>query len=243
MRVIKKKLFPSIEEVFVKPQSYYKYVFFPLLSIQLSGKVWVHFISIYGIGNPEIPQPDAHVKYCFAKFIREEDKYKFEGSMDWVENYESLPEWYKEAEEEYLANKVEYLKEQDFKSAQTCLYAQNKQRRMKENEEQAFYIDGLLNYWITRDKYIETGKFIQGGHYTEAHSGHEREILEKPDKEEIEYISESAMHYLGKLNESIANMSYIRYVHGYDYMANGGDSIHLYLSADNKEVLLYFEWS
>jgi hypothetical protein len=36
-----------------------------------------------------------------------------------------------------------------------------------------------VNYWITRDKFLETGLFIQGGAYTDCDSNHERKIYEK----------------------------------------------------------------
>lgn len=241
--ITKMKLYPSIEDVFINPQPYYKYVFFPLLSVQLCGKEWLHFVSVYGDGNPEIPQPDSFAKYCFAKFTRIDDKYRFDGAMDWIENYIFFSEWYNEAENEYAIYHTEYLQAQTRESATISLYTQNKKKRMKENEDRAYYVDSLLNYWITRDKYIETGKFIQGNHYTGNYSGQEREILGIPSKDDIEYTNEMAMRALTEFGESIEDMSYIGYVKGYNFMDDGEDSINLYLSNDGKEVLLFFNWS
>lgn len=239
------KLFPTIEEVFQAPKEYYKYIFFPLLTIDLAqhnlGKGLVHFVSVWGNGNPELELDKGIFEYNYIKFIRDGNKYIFNGKLEGIETFENAEKWYEEANEEYIKNKVDYLKERKFKEVKESNLYKSLEKRKNIDFYYYHYANGLFNYWITRDKYIETGKFIQGGFYSNANSGHEREIVEKIggkiDYDDFEYFLE----LLETTNEKIEDKQFIGSLTGYDYISFGEDRIHLFL--DKDEVLMYADWS
>jgi hypothetical protein len=94
------------------------------------------------------------------------------------------------------------------------------------------YIESVLNYWATRDKFFKTRKFVQGSYYTDCpdeYEPSENEIYLNVSTEDLEYLYD------------VKDMICARQVCGYDYIVHGEDEI--YLFCDEYEALLYFNWS
>ncbi|QWX82999.1 hypothetical protein H0I23_11060 [Cellulophaga sp. HaHaR_3_176] len=241
------KLFPTIEEVFKEPKEHYKYIFFPLLTLVLEehnlGKGLVHFVSVWGNGDPDNELDPGNFEYNYIKFNREGNKYVFNGKLDEIDTFKDIEKWYNEADKEYQENKGDYLKQRERNEVSESNLQKNLDRREKVGFDYYHYSKGIFNYWITRDKYLETGKFIQGGFYSDAESGHEREIFEQIggeiDYDEFEYFIE----LLEQLNENKEAKQFIGSLTGYDYLSFGEDKIHLFLDNKKNEVLLYSDWS
>lgn len=241
------KLFPTIEEVFKEPKEHYKYIFFPLLTLDLEehnlGKGLVHFVSVWGNGDPDNELDPGNFEYNYIKFNREGNKYVFNGKLDEIDTFKDIEKWYNEADKEYQENKDDYLKQRERNEVSESNLQKNLDRREKVGFDYYHYSKGIFNYWITRDKYLETGKFIQGGFYSDAESGHEREIFEQIggeiDYDEFEYFIE----LLEQLNENKEAKQFIGSLTGYDYLSFGEDKIHLFLDNKKNEVLLYSDWS
>lgn len=225
------ELYPTIEEVFDQPLNFYKTVFFPLLTIDLEamdkGKGKVHFLTVWGNGNPELNFKDELFNYDYIRFDWSGDKYSFKGDLSSIETFGKLEEWYVEAEEEYVQNKVDYLTHKTWEEVNDSHLAKQNRRRKKISFEYYYYVKGLINYWVTRDKYLETGKFIQGGAYTDDDSDHERKIYNKLSKTGITTRS----------NELIGKVT------GYDYSGFGEDEISLYIDRKQSQVFQKFSWS
>lgn len=225
------KLYPTIEEVFEQPMDFYKTVFFPLLTIDLAninkGNGKVHFVTVWGNGNPELKFKDDLFNYDFIKFDWTGEKYLFNGDLSSIETFDRLNEWYREAEQEYLENKTDYLTRKSFDEVdESHFYLQN-ERRESVSFEYYHYINGLINYWITRDKYIETGQFIQGSAYTGDYSDEERKIFNKL----------STTGVTTRSNELIGKIT------GYNYSEFGEDEISLYIDRKQNQVFQKFNWS
>lgn len=225
------KLYPTIEEVFEQPMDFYKTVFFPLLTIDLAdmnkGNGKVHFVTVWGNGNPELKFKDDLFNYDFIKFDWTGEKYLFNGDLSSIETFDRLNEWYREAEQEYLENKTDYLTRKSFDEVdESHFYLQN-ERRESVSFEYYHYINGLINYWITRDKYIETGQFIQGSAYTGDYSDEERKIFNKLNTTGVTTRS----------NELIGKIT------GYNYSEFGEDEISLYIDRKQNQVFQKFNWS
>lgn len=127
------KLYPTIEEVFEQPIDFYKTVFFPLLTIDLAninkGNGKVHFVTVWGNGNPEWKFKDDLFNYDFIKFDWTGEKYLFNGDLSSIENFDRLNEWYREAEQEYIENKTDYLTRKSFDEVdESHFYLQNERR-------------------------------------------------------------------------------------------------------------------
>lgn len=75
------KLFPTIDNVFENLTESHKAVFFPLLTVELNeiekGNGKVHFISVYGNGNPDMSFSDKNIGYNFIKFKLSSPTYLF----------------------------------------------------------------------------------------------------------------------------------------------------------------------
>lgn len=84
----------------------------------------------------------------------------------------------------------------------------------------------LTNYWITRDKYFETGEFRQGS----AYQGYNSEI-NKP------ILSLSKTELTKRSNELIGKIC------GYLYIKNGEDEIRLNIDRKTNKVIQTFSWS
>lgn len=235
------KLFPAIEEVFEDPSEFHKAVFFPLLTVELSsinkGIGKVHFITFHGNGDPDEEILDNNFGYNFIKFKRVGDKFKFEGDFNQIPKFEKALEWYKEAEDIYKEHKDKYLTKTEFTKTED-------KRREKIDFDYYFYIKGVINYWLTRDMFIQTGKFIQGNKYSGGYSDHEREMYESlggvyDDEYGIEYLEP----VLDQLGVNIENLNFIGNVTGYNYSELGEDEIVLFVDEEKNEVIQYFDWS
>ena len=241
------KLFPSIEEVFTDPKEHYKYLFFPLLTIDLNkhnlGEGLVHFVSVWGNGDPDDDLDPGVFDYNYIKFVRDGNKYVFNGKLDGIETFKKVEKWYNEADKEYRKNKTSFLKQQQRNEVNESYLNKSLEKRNTNDFDYYHYAKGLFNYWITRDKYLETGKFIQGGFYSDANSGHERDIFEKIggkiNYDDFEYFIE----LLENNNETKETKQFIGSVTGYNYISFGEDRIHLFLDNNKNEVLLYADWS
>jgi len=235
------KLFPTIEDVFENPSNLHKVVFFPLLSVDLNfigkGNGKVHFITVHGNGDPDEEISGTDFGYNFIRFKIIGDKYKFDGDFNEIPKFKKSVEWYKEAELIYKEHKDKYLTETEFAKKGDV-------RRQKIDFYYYFYIKGLINYWLTRDKYLETGKFIQGNAYSNGDSNHEREPYETlggvyDDGYGLEYLEE----LLDELEINFKSFSFIGSVKGYNYSELGEGKILLFLNNDKTEAFQYFNWS
>ena len=235
------RLFPAIEEVFVDPTNFHKAMFFPLLTVELDsinkGIGKVHFITVYGNGDPEVEILDKNFGYNFIKFKRVGDKYRFEGDFKQMPKFEKAFEWYKEAEDIYKEHKDKYLTKTEFTKTED-------KRREKIDFDYYFYIKGVINYWLTRDMFLKTGKFIQGNKYSGGYSDHEREIYESlggvyDDEYGLEYLQQ----LLDELEINIDSLNFVGSVTGYNYSELGEDKILLFVNNEKGEVFQYFDWS
>jgi hypothetical protein len=233
------KLFPSIEEVFQNPTEEYKAVFFPLLTINLSdinkGAGKVHFVSVFPSGHVEYDFPKNKAGYNYIKFKRANDKYEFEGDIKKMPLLDKAVEWYKEAEQIYQEHKEKYFTKEKF-------IKEEDDRRRKIDFNYSYYIQGVTNYWVTKEKFIETGKFIQGSAYTYGNDKHEREIYENIDIYD-EYDWEYFQELLDEINIEKDVLTFIGTVTGYNYSRLGEDEISIFINSDTNEVLQYFNWS
>ena len=171
-------LFPTLETVFTNVTKNHEAVFFPLLTVDLSsinkGKGKVHFVSYFRDGEPnEVTDPN--ISYNFVKFKLVNDKYNFDGDFKKIYLFEKAIQWHKEALQIYKQYKNEYYVNSEFVKREDA-------RRMEIDFEYYYYIKSILNYWVTRDKYLETGKFIQGSAYTYGYSDQERDVYENMEE-------------------------------------------------------------
>lgn len=239
--MVELKLFPTIEEVFENPTDLHHSTFFPLFTVDLNsidkGTGKVHFITVYGNGDPEVEILGNDFGYNFIKFKIVGDKYRFDGDFNQIPKSENSLKWYKEAELIYAEHKEKYFTNTEFTKNED-------KRRQETGFHYYYYIRGVINYWITRDKYFETGKFIQGNSYSNGNSGHEREMYESlggvyDDEYGLEYLEE----LLNKLEISLGSLNFIGSVTGYNYSELGEDEILLFVNEDKTEVFQYFNWS
>ena len=235
------KLFPGIEEVFENPSDFYKSTFFPILTVDLKsidkGNGKVHFITVHGNGDPEVEISGTDFGYNFIRFKRIGDKCRFDGDINQIPNVEKAVEWYKEAELIYREHKDKYLTRTEFVEKEDA-------RREKIGFDYYFYIRGVINYWLTRDKFLETGKFIQGNAFSNGNSDHEREPYETlggiyDDEYGLEYLEE----VLDELKINFDSLNFIGSVTAYNYSELGEDEILLFINEDKNEVFQYFDWS
>ncbi|UTC67001.1 hypothetical protein E4O06_13835 [Treponema sp. OMZ 789] len=98
------------------------------------------------------------------------------------------------------------------------------QRWEKISADYKLYADQLINYWVTRDKYFETGKFIQGSAYTHGLNDEERKPI----------ISLSKTKTTTRSNELVGKVC------GYNYKTNGEDEIALYIDRKQNNVFQKF---
>ena len=234
------KLFPKLEDVFVDSTPQHEAVFFPLLTIDLKsinkGEGKVHFVCYFRNGEDTIIN-DPNLGYNFIRFKIIGDKYQFNGNFNEIYLFEKSIKWYEEAKEIYKEHKEKYLSNSDF-------VEQEDAKRKEINFEYYYYIQGVLNYWITRDKYIETGKFIQGSAYTYGNSNQEREIFTDFDAYDDEgYPDEILEETLTELKLNLDTLDYIGSLKGYNYLDLGADETVLFVNEKLKEALIYYNWS
>ena len=226
------KIYPTIGEVFENPSEIYKAIFFPLLTINLAdldkGEGKVHFLTVWGNGNPDLNFKDNLFGFDFIRFDWTGEKYKFNGDLSSIKTFDKLNEWYLEADKEYNENKADYLNQKERNDVKNSHLSVQNDRRKKISFEYYLYVQGLINYWITRDKYLETGLFIQGGAYTNCYSNHERKIYEKLSKTGA----------TSRSNELIGKVIGFNYVSGF-----GEDEISLYIDRKQQQVFQKFSWT
>jgi hypothetical protein len=234
------QLFPTIEDVFENPTAMHKAIFFPLMSIDLAsidkGTGKAHIIVVYGNGDPEIDYPSDKAGYNFIKFKIKGEKYEFEGDLKSLPMSDKALEWYQEAEETYTTQKEQFLTQSEF-----ARYEKN--RRKNIDFDYDLYIDGVINYWVTRDKYLETGKFIQGNAYTYGYSEKERpkiDTIGELNEEDSEDLGES-LFYDFKID--IKNLDFIARLTPFNYTDLGEDDIALFIDRQNNEIFQYSDWS
>ncbi|MGE8291011.1 MAG: hypothetical protein ACN6ON_05015 [Sphingobacterium sp.] len=225
------KLYPTINEVFEAPSTIFKTIFFPLLTIDLKdlnkGEGKVHFVTVWGNGDPDLNFKDELFDFNFIKFDWTGEKYKFNGDLSSIETFDNLSDWYAEAAEEYEANKTDYLTQKAYEDVKKSHFTIQNERRKRVSFEYYHYVKGLINYWITRDKYLETGLFVQGGAYTNCDSNHERKIYEKLN----------STGATARSNELIGKLT------GYNYSGFGEDEISLYIDRKQQQVFQKFNWT
>jgi hypothetical protein len=129
-------------------------------------------------------------------------------------------------EQEYLENKTDYLTSKTREEAKISNLVNREKERKKIGGGFGTYTESLINYWVTRDKYLETGKFIQGYAYT---YGNSNAIL-RP------YIS------LSKTKETKSSKELIGKICGYNYKYNDVGEISLYIDRKENKVFQKFGW-
>ncbi|MDR2834643.1 MAG: hypothetical protein LBV69_00380 [Bacteroidales bacterium] len=229
-------LFSTIEEVFEQPTEMYKTLFFPLLTIDLlemgKGPGKVHFISVWGCGgaNEYMIFDDVSFGFDFIKFGWTGEKYLFDNKLFNPEYTETLLKWHAEIEQEYAENKADYLTpKKPGKEVEESNLVKREKERAKTSGDYNLYAKSLLNYWITKDKFFETGKFIQGYNYTH---GYNPEVQARQT-----FIS------LSKTKETKLSKEFIGKVCGYNYKDNGEDEIGLYIDRKQNKVFQKFNWT
>jgi hypothetical protein len=225
------KLYPSIEEVFDQPKDFYKTIFFPLLTINLDsinkGEGKVHFLTVFGNGNPELEYKNDLFTFNSIRFDWTGDKYLFNGDLSTIESFNQLEKWYLEAEKEYQEHKLDYLTKKTYYEVKNSYLNQQNERRENISFDYYHYVQGVINYWITRDKYFETGRFIQGGAYTDDENDEVRKVYDK--------LSTTGM--TSRSNELVGKVT------GYNYSGFGEDEIILYIDRKKEQVFQKFNWS
>lgn len=224
------KLYPTIEEVFENPTKMYKAVFFPLLTIDLNnmnkGDGKVHFVSVLGNAYPYLVVDNLNYGFDFIQFEWTGEKYRFDNSLFDPIHLETLLKWYAEVEEDYLENKAHYLKNHTFEEARNSHLEIQNSRRKKISHDFYMYGQRLINYWITRDKYFETGAFRQGY----AYYGYNDE-LNKP------------VLSLSKTGQTNRSDELVGKVCGYSYVKFGEDEIKLSIDRKQNKISQKFKWT
>ncbi len=226
------KLFSTAEAVFESPNELYKTLFFPLLTIDLEemgkGKGLVHFVSVWGCGDAEpfLIFDDVSYGLDFIKFDWTGEKYLFNDSLFAPEYKETLLKWYYEIEKEYLENKADYLTPKTWEEAAESNLLKREKERTKIDSNFGIYAKSLISYWVTRDKYFETGKLIQGSAYTHAYNDEVRQT----------YIS------LSKTKETKLSKELVGKVCGYSYKDLDVGEIGLYIDRKQQKVFQKFKW-
>lgn len=250
------KPFPTIEDVFENPEGFYKTVFFPLLTIDLEklgkGTGKVHFVSVHGSGNDEILFSGDKLGLHFINFKRCGNKYYFEGDLSILPHFDKLPTWYDHALDEYEQNKDTYLHTSTDYDKPNTSWKQNRERCSEIDEECNYYMESLINYWVTRDKYFETDKFIQGSYYLEGCSDVERNFYIELNNDEafkdgdtVEDLCNHIENYLisSEQPQSTKGKTYIGSCAGYNYREWGEDELYLFTNEQTNEVIQFFIWS
>jgi hypothetical protein len=226
------KLFSTIDEVFEKPSEIYKTLFFPLLTVDLEemekGKGKVHFVSVWGDGGADdfMLFDDMSFGMEFIKFDWTGEKYLFNDNLFNPKHTEILLKWYAGLEKEYTGNKIEFLTKRSDKESWEINDVREKKWK-KISHDYYMYAAQLINYWVTRDKFFETGQFIQGGAYTHGRNDEVRKT----------FISLSKTKATTRSNELIGKVC------GYNYKINGEDEIALYIDRKENKVFQKFNWT
>jgi hypothetical protein len=225
------KLFPTIEEVFSNPLPIYKTIFFPLVTINLGedmdkkeGKV--HFISVLGDAYPYLIKDGERFEWDFIRFDWDGTHYQFDNSVINMEETAPLLEWYASIEEDYNKHKSEYLKNHSWEEARDSHLEKMRIKRRKISHDLYMYADMLLSYWITRDKYLETGLFIRDYGYYGLNDQVNKPviILSKTG------ITNRSDELVGKVCE-------------YNYLTYGEDEIKLSIDRKKQQIIQKFYWS
>lgn len=242
-------LFPTHEAVFENPTERFKTLFFPLLTINLAemnkGEGKVHFVSVYANDNIYALRDQTNFDYEFIKFDWTGDKYRFNEDFFTSHYFDLLAQWYQQTVLAYEQNKPSFLKKYDsYSDSYIYQYLENihsldeqldsdldddflhSLNNDNEDFDQRLYVESLLNYWITRDKYAETNIFIQGSGYY----GFNDEVR-KP------YKSLSKTGLTHRKDELIGSLC------AYNYIQSGEDEIKLNIDRVNQTVTQRFTFT
>ena len=224
------KLYPTIQDVFENPLEIYKTLFFPLVSIDLStmnkGDGRVHFVSVLGNAYPYLICDDIHYGFDFIKFDWTGEKYNFDNSIFDASHFQTLLQWYAKIEQDYVQNKEQYLKTYTYEEAQKSHLVLQEQERKKISHDFYMYGQMLINYWMTRDKYLETGDFKQAY----AYYGYS-DTINKP------------ILSLSKTGQTNRSDELVGKVCGYYYITYGEDEIKLSIDRKAKKIVQKFSWT
>lgn len=236
------QLFPDFNDVFYQADDIHKMVFFPLLTVDLEtlgkNKGKVHFVSVFGNGNPELTYTNPTLlDYDNIRFEWDGERYYFAGDLSNLKNIDDIPKWYDEAVQEYTQFKDEYCCLKSWQDAENANFAIQCEKREQTDFNYAHYVKSLINYWVTKEMYLKTGHFIQGSTYLDGIYGD----LDKFNPKEYE-----RKPTIGKLsNKPATNRSneLIGQVCGYNYVQGGEDQIKLSIDRKNNQVFEKFAWS
>ncbi|MDO4880474.1 MAG: hypothetical protein Q3983_04270 [Capnocytophaga sp.] len=224
------KLFPTIEEVFRNPLPVYKTIFFPLLTIDLGTdmnkeKGKVHFVSVLGNPYNYLITNEVVYGFDFIKFDWDGTHYQFDNSRIDTTTTTPLLDWYASVEKDYLTHQAEYLSTYTYEQAKESHLRQQIQEWKATNADFGSYAEMLLSYWITRDKYLETGKFIRDyGYYGQ------NDEVNKPT------LSLSKSGVTTRADELIGKVC------GYYYIEDGESEIKLSIDRKKQQVIQKFYW-
>lgn len=222
------KLFPEFDEVFYQADDIHKMLLFPLSTVDLNslnkGNGKVHFVSVCCVHEPSLPYHNPNLfNWDTIRFDWDGERYNFKGDLSIIPNFDKIPEWYAEAFQEYNQYKDEYCRLKTREEVKNSTFYIKHQNRKQIDWAYADYINSVINYWVTKDNYLATGKFIQGSAYLEDMSKHEREKF-------VEMDNEPTSNYIGR-------------VQGYHYIDGGEDIIELFIDRENNQVYEMFDWT
>lgn len=233
----KVQLFPELGDVFHEPTPWMACVFFPLLSVQLDslgslgvGAGRAHAVSIFDSGIPEHDWLEPELGFDHVQFDWDGQRYRFRGDLSKLKRLQSLPAWYAEAQAVYQGHRLDAAAFEAMLGTQPGPWQALQDWAKQRPDERLSYQQHLVNFWITRDAYRATGRFIQGGAYLKGHSSHERE---------------PHGHLLRTRQDSGEGQGWqkVGSVCGYNYVDGGEDQISLYISREQGKVLQRLGWS
>ena len=99
------------------------------------------------------------------------------------------------------------------------------------------YMGDLVNHWLTRDRYLATGRLVQGGAWLQGDSAHERDLFKSLTLVPAPHLAQGHEAALNALLRPIVS------VYAYDFMPGQPDRMHLQVNRSTAEVVLASAWS
>ena len=229
--------FPEINDVFKTEKENLDLVFFPLCSINLKKVIpnrdeWIHFVDVWN--NGEVDEAFFH-EYRTRDIIRfqlENSKYKYLGGEKNFPKYEFLKNWKKEAADEFENNRLAYLKVIDSADFQKSDRKLKEDKRYQNEPDYSFYIDRVITYLVTKERFKKNGKLIALKSYPKEYKVKQRnpitQIGGKPNWLQRDQTP---------IDENGYPFTFIGEVTGFHYMKNGSGGIFLFLNEKSNEVV------
>ena len=231
------RLFPEPQDVFLNASPLVQALFLPLLSVDLAtlglGAGQVHVVSVVDSGDPDLDWPEPELGVDHVQFDWDGERYVFRGDLAQFAHARMWPAWREQAWAGYLGHALDAAAFQAMLAGSehpVQAWCDAWQADTAVPLAQRCYVAKLVNFWVTRDAYRATGRFIQGSAYLSGHSPHEREPVE----------------HLMRTPQTVGDMPgwlKVLTLCGYHYADGGEDQIGLYLSREPGQVLQRLGWS